>query len=97
VPGERRTYVPRKSQPGAGAGEQQPARLRPAAELHVERVPRIEPARPKRREPRLGGVELVRGAGRLQHVLQGRLAERLLLVLEEPRAQQQVMGTRRAW
>jgi len=86
------------SQPGAGAGEQQPARLRPA-ELHVERVPRVEPAGPERREPRLGGVELVRRAGRLQHVLQG-LAQRLrlllLVVLKELRVQQQAMAVVRA-
>jgi hypothetical protein len=78
--------VSRQSQPGAGAREQQPARLR-GAELHVERVPRrveanAAAAGPKRREqPRLAG--LVRA---LQHVLQS-LAERLVM----ERAQQAVV------
>jgi hypothetical protein len=86
--------VSRELQPGAGAGEQQPARLR-AAELHVERVPRrveSDAAVPERWEqPRLAG--LVRSAVRLQHVLQG-LAERQVVAVE--RVQQAVVDAVRS-
>lgn len=71
------------SQSGAAAGEQQPARLG-AAELHVERVPRVDEAArsERRRYPwQLAATTLVlvvAAAGCLEDVFH-RLVERLVL------------------